>query len=699
VSTSLTRSIWNDPFRRQLARQGAPFFLFEAVGAASLFLPPGPQSWSDALWAIGLLALTPFLLLLLPPLKTLRSPANFLKPLTVTVVAILVIKATGGETAGAILMLFAPLVWSAMYLRRWQSYVVLLVTIVILFVTSSSTSELNSSIRWRRSILATLFGVLLVFTIHQVRRRARAAVSERDVTNKELLVATSQASRREEILTKMSQGVLITDARRPDNPITYASSSVERLTGYGVDEILGRNCRFLQGPETDQESAKAIGHAIKNGQDCLVEILNYRKDGTTFWNALGLTVIRDNEGHVTNFVGILSDVSERRQLERRLLQSEKMEVVGTLSAGMAHDFNNSLLVIRGYNNLLARSLHDDGLLALTHRVDDAVQQASELTHRLLAYSRFHDTHPVHTDLNQLVRETLKLWGRLLSDQIICESDLEASVPPVMIDQTQFEHALVNLITNARDAMPNGGTLTIRTCHQQHDRLVFPPRAPEDIGEFVVVEISDTGVGMDEEMVERIFAPFFTTKTYGTGLGLPTVEKVIEQAGGHVEVTSREGEGTTFHLYLPVTPTAVVDGVATTLSEVSFDGHETVLVVEDLDQARRILVQALGESGYRVLSAANGHQAIDAAHAHEGPVQLLVTDVDMPHLGGADLARRLLSDDPELKIVFVSGYPFSDLVYEPEFEGRSAFVAKPYDLDELLMKMRELLAPHPSLPSS
>jgi len=688
VSTILKRSLREGNYRRQLARRSAPFLLFEAVGVGSLFFPPGPQSLSSGLWAIGLLALLPLMFFL--PLSMLNGPANFLMPLTVTAVALTTINAAGGVVAGALLLLFAPLVWSAMYLKRWQSYVVLLVTIVILFFTSSSDTEMLSLIRWRRTLLSALFGALVVFAIHSVRGRVRSAVSERDETNKELLVAASEATGREEILTKMSQGVIITDALLPDNPITYASSSVERLTGYCVSEILGRNCRFLQGPETDRGSARAIGQAIKNGEDCLIEILNYRKDGSAFWNALGLTVIRDHQGQVTNFVGILSDVSERRRLEGRLLQSEKMEIVGTLSAGMAHDFNNSLLVIRGYNNLLARNLHDEDLLALSQHVDDAVQQASELTHRLLAYSRFHDTHPAPTNLNRLVGEILQLWGRLLGDQIICLTDLEASVAPVMIDQTQLEHALVNLITNARDAMPTGGTLTIRTCYQQLDKLAFPPRVPGDIGEFVVIEISDSGVGMDEEMVGRIFTPFFTTKSYGTGLGLPTVKKVIDQAGGHVVVTSREGEGTTFHLYLPVTPKEVGGEVAPESSEINVEGHETVLVVEDLDQARLILVRALGESGYRVISAANGLQAIDVAQSHDGPVHLLVSDVDIPHLGGADMARQLLLKDPDLKIVFVSGYPFSDLIYEADFEGRSAFVAKPYDLGELLMKMRKLL---------
>ena len=693
MSSFLKLSLTEGDFRRQLARRSAPFLLFEAVGVGSLFIPPGPQSLSNGLWALGLLALLPLMFFL--PLSMLNGPANFLMPLAVTAVALTTINAAGGVVAGALLLLFAPLVWSAMYLRRWQSYVVLLITIVILFFTSNSDTEMYSLIRWRRTLLSALFGALVVFAIHSVRGRVRSAVSERDETNKELRVAASEASRREEILTNMSQGVIITDALLPDNPITYASSSVERLTGYYVSEILGRNCRFLQGPETDRGSARTIGQAIKNGEDCLIEILNYRKDGSTFWNALGLTVIRDHQGQVTNFVGILSDVSERRQLEGRLLQSEKMEVVGTLSAGMAHDFNNSLLVIRGYNNLIARNLHDEDLLALSQHVDDAVQQASELTHRLLAYSRFHDTHPVPTDLNRLVVDILKLWGRLLGDQIVCQTDLEARVAPVMIDQTQLEHALVNLITNARDAMPTGGTLTIRTCYQELDKLAFPPRARGDMGEFVVIEISDTGVGMDEEMVARIFAPFYTTKAYGTGLGLPTVEKVIEQAGGHVEVTSREGEGTTFHLYLPVHPVEVVGDVAPELSDMNFDGHETVLVVEDLDQARHILVRALGEAGYRVLSATNGHEALEVAEAHDGPLHILVTDVDMPHLGGADLARQLLSKNADLKIVFVSGYPFSDLVYEPDFEGCSAFVAKPYDLGELLMKMRQLFTPKTS----
>jgi PAS domain S-box-containing protein len=498
-----------------------------------------------------------------------------------------------------------------------------------------------------------------------------------------------ELEQRDRAITAISQGIVITDTHQDDNPIIFASKSFERLTGYTQSEILGRNCRFLQGEKTDPRSVNEIRHAIENGEPRTIELVNYRKDGTTFWNSLSITPVVDDTGVVTNFVGVQTDVSERRNLAQQLLQSQKMEAVGTLAAGIAHDFNNMLLVVRGYNDLLAKRVVGDELKGMTERIEVAVQQAADITRRLLAFSRQQDLQPEPTDLNQLLTQTIWLWQRMLGVDIVLRTDLDHELPFVTVDRSQFEQAVVNLITNACDAMPNGGVLHVRTSSVVLDDAYAHDHDDVRAGAHALVEMIDNGSGMDEDTKSRIFEPFFTTKPSGSGLGLATVYGIVRQCGGHLRVESSPGQGTAFRIYLPISDVEQPMAQERNLA-LPVQGDETILVVEDVDSARELLVDGLREFGYTVISASNGNSALELARTYDATIDVLLTDIAMPQMNGQVLARRLLDRHENLKILFTSGLPTRSIVLDGQFRSRSAFVEKPYLLSDMVRAVRELL---------
>ncbi|HEY7931833.1 MAG TPA: ATP-binding protein [Acidimicrobiales bacterium] len=689
LPSSFENSLDLESYRQELTLRSLPFVGLAILGEVFAFAPSGPRDVVPAVTSLALLFVAASMFAL--PQRFLSGKTNVFIPVIAVLSAVLAAQASGVYGVGTAILVLAPVMWAALYLKLSKSVTVLAVAIVAQTTSSMVTTNLSDTVMWRRSIITAFFGLVIVYAIQELRRRLRRSYLESVDANDVMRRALDEVNRRDHILTNISQGIDICDPRLINSPIIFASGSFERLTGYSTEELLGRDVSLLFGPETSPAAIEELRRCAIAGEDCSVELLNYRKDGTTFWNARSVTTIRDENGLVVNLVGVNTDVTKRHELEERLMQSQKMEVVGTLSAGMAHDFNNSLLVIRGYNTLIAKASIDPTVHALAQKVDDAVHQASEVTHRLLAYSRFHESHPSATDINTLLHDTITLWGRLLGDKIVCNLDLAANLAPVMIDRGQLEQAIVNLITNGRDAMPHGGVLTIRSFAHEVRTETFTPKSHLRPGSYVVVEVADTGVGMDDETRANIFEPFFTTKTHGTGLGLPTVENVIRQSGGGVEVRSKLGQGTAFALFLPCSPLLTLGEPLEDLDDPQLGGHETVLVVEDLDAARELLVAALNDRGFHVLAAPDGLRALDLVARHAGPIPLLVTDVDMPDMGGPELARHLLPQHPEMRIVFVSGYPVSDLVYEEDFAHRAAFVAKPYKLNELLREMRRVLA--------
>ena len=379
---------------------------------------------------------------------------------------------------------------------------------------------------------------------------------------------------------------------------------------------------------------------------------------------------------------------DRRRLGQQLLASQRLEAVGRLAGGVAHDFNNVLTAVLGSTELL---LLDTPPGAANREeleiIREAATHAQDLIRQLLAFSSRQALKPVVLDVNHLVKNVGKMLRRLIGENIELTTEPAPDVDSVCADPGQLEQVLVNLVVNARDAMPQGGRLTIATSNL----AVAAGAVPVPPGRYVVLRVTDTGTGMDAATVERAFEPFFTTKPRGkgSGLGLATVYGIVRQSGGHIEVESMPGAGTTFRIYLPRVEDVAEQGAASTAAAPA-RGAETVLVVEDDERVRALARKALEQAGYRVLVAAGGKEALAAAEGHDGPIDLLMTDVVMPEMNGRTLTRRLTQRHPDLKVLYMSGYSDEDIAQHGVFETGTAFIKKPFTPSVLTKKLREVL---------
>ncbi|MDQ2948682.1 MAG: response regulator, partial [Acidobacteriota bacterium] len=524
--------------------------------------------------------------------------------------------------------------------------------------------------------------------------------AELRTANKELQKEIEERERAEEELRlrdrafeSVVQGVIITDPSQPDNPIVYSNPAFEKITGYTQVEIKGRNCRFLQGPGTDPATVDKVRAAIRENRPCFVELLNYRKDGTPFWNALSVAPVFSNDGKLCHFVGLQTDVTSLKSLEQQLRQAQKMEAFGQLAGGVAHDFNNLLTVILGYSDLILDSLPPDDLSrGSIQEIHDAGERAALLTRQLLAFSRKQVVEPQILDLNSVVAGTERMLGRLIGEDITLTTVLAAGLDQVKADPGQIEQAIMNLVVNARDAMPRGGRITIETANVDLDEGYGKSHAEVESGRYVLLAVSDNGCGMTEEVKARIFEPFFTTKAVGrgTGLGLATVFGIVKQSDGHVRAYSEVGHGTTFKVYLPSIVEMVSAAQAKAGTPPSPSGVETILLVEDEKAVRALTGLALQKKGYTLLEAASGEEAISLCEEHLGPIHLLVSDVVMPDMGGRQLAERLTVLRPEMRVLFVSGYTDDAVVRHGVLQAEVAFLQKPFTMDALHRKVRAVL---------
>ncbi|MHB1969984.1 MAG: ATP-binding protein, partial [Acidimicrobiales bacterium] len=388
--------------------------------------------------------------------------------------------------------------------------------------------------------------------------------------------------------------------------------------------------------------------------------------------------------------GVNTDITAAREMESQLLQSQKLEALGTLAGGVAHDFNNMLLVIRGYSGLLAQRLDDASLREMAQRIDAAVEKAADFTRRLLTFSRGQMVRPQRLDLSEVVREALNLLERIIGEDIVVRLDLASELPAVVVDRAQLEQAILNLVTNARESMSAGGSLEVRTTlvHLDQD---YADRHPEITpGPHVTLRVTDSGEGMDQATLARAFEPFYTTKPSGTGLGLSTVYGIVRRCGGHVQVTSSRGSGTTVTVYLPAVSGAIEERAPEPRASTSPRGRETLLVVEDVDEARDLVSAYLADLGYRVVVARDGLEALERMDGDDALIDALITDVVMPRMNGRELAARVLERHPETAVLFTSGFPRpeNDEVTAPTI--RSAFLEKPYGLAEMAHALRDLL---------
>jgi PAS domain S-box-containing protein len=408
--------------------------------------------------------------------------------------------------------------------------------------------------------------------------------------------------------------------------------------------------------------------------------------------------LRDSEGKIQGVIGVALDVTERERLTDQLRQSQKMQAVGELAGGVAHDFNNLLMVVKGHAQLLLDRIPDSSpLRPSAEQVEKAADRAATLTRQLLAFSRKQVLQARVLDLNDAVAGMIKMFSRVIGENIEMAFIPGGQLGRVKADPGQIEQVLLNLVVNARDAMPGGGRLTIETSNVELDSRYAATHTSVEPGQYVMLTVTDTGCGMDAETQRRMFEPFFTTKGpgKGTGLGLATVYGVVKQSGGYVYVYSELERGTTFKIYLPQV-TAELDKLAPEAQKKkSPRGSETILFVEDEQSVRELVRDYLVAAGYCLLEAPDGTQALKVAAAHPGPIHLLITDVVMPHLSGPELATKLTAQRPNVKVLFISGYTDDTVFRHGVLEGGVAFLQKPFNLKALSQKIREVLSSEPA----
>ncbi|HEX8845149.1 MAG TPA: PAS domain S-box protein [Pyrinomonadaceae bacterium] len=473
---------------------------------------------------------------------------------------------------------------------------------------------------------------------------------------------------------------------------TSINKAVERVTGYTREEALKLNVSQLVAPEDSEKVRRMIARKLEGEPVTSYEIEVVAKGGGRVKVEVNSSLILQ-DGIPVGVQGIARDVTERKELEGQLRQAQKMEAAGKLAGGVAHDFNNLLTVINGYSNLTLRRLTaEDPLRLNVEEIRKAGERAAGLTRQLLAFSRKQVLQPKVIDLNGVVREVEKMLRRLIGEDIELRAALGPGLGRVKADPGQIEQVLMNLAVNARDAMPRGGKLTIGTENVYLDEEYAAHHAAVAPGHHVMLAVSDTGSGMDEETRARIFEPFFTTKEAGkgTGLGLSTVYGIVKQSGGHIWVYSEVGRGTTFKIYLPRVGEDAQEYRQTPEPAERFWGAETILLAEDDEMVRTMTHVILTERGYRVLAAANGTAALSVCEQAEGPIHLLLTDVVMPGMSGRELADRLARLRPEMKVLFMSGYTDDAIVHHGVLDEGVNFIQKPFTPDALARKVREVL---------
>ncbi len=484
--------------------------------------------------------------------------------------------------------------------------------------------------------------------------------------------------------------IVITDQ---NGSIEYVNPSFTQITGYSSKEVLGKNPRILKSYETDPDIYESLWATITSGKTWNGEFVNKKKNGTLYWSKAFVSPIFDTNKNITHFLSVQEDITERRELEEQFRQSQKMEAIGQLAGGVAHDFNNLLTIINGYSELiLSKTDRDNPVFEQVQQIKEAGRRAGSLTRQLLAFSRKQIMQPVILNVNRLIKDMEKMLRRLIGENIDFISIYEKNIGDIKADPGQVEQVILNLVVNARDAMPDGGKLTIETSNIQLTDSYVNVHQGSETGWYVMIAVSDNGVGMKPEIRDHIFEPFFTTKEQGkgTGLGLSTVYGIVKQSGGSIWVYSEPDLGTTFKIYFPQIET--VQNVSTKYKhkEKNLNGHETILITEDEEFVRELVISGLQEYGYQVFSARNGKESLKVAKEHTGKIDLLLTDVVMPGGSGGELANELTAKFPDIKILFMSGYTDESIVQHGMLSEGTNFIQKPFSIEALVEKIRSVL---------
>ena len=477
----------------------------------------------------------------------------------------------------------------------------------------------------------------------------------------------------------------------PTSTVQTWNRAAEALYGWPAEEVIGRPLPTIG---QDVEDHGRLRDRVLRGESLRgVEVTRRRKDGTLVNISLSVAPLHDAAGRVAGMLSLAADVTEMRQLEVQYRQAQKMEAVGRLAGGIAHDFNNLLTAIIGTTALVLEDLGLESRVRLDiQEIEKAAKRAAGLTRQLLIFSRQQVLEPRALDLNALVGNLEKMLHRLIGEDIELRTKPAALLGAVRADPGQLEQAIVNLVVNARDAMPQGGRLTIETADVELDRGYVVGHVPTQPGPYVLLAISDTGVGMDGATKARLFEPFFTTKEpgRGTGLGLATVYGIVKQSGGYIWVYSELGRGTTFKIYLPRVAETPEAPESTTGTPTQVGGSETLLVVEDQEEVRKLTKRVLAARGYTVLAARNGAEALEIVAQHPSQIHLMITDVVMPGMNGRELAQLACARRSDLKVLYVSGYTGEAVLQHRLLEPGVAFLQKPFTPDVLARKTREVL---------
>ncbi len=516
--------------------------------------------------------------------------------------------------------------------------------------------------------------------------------------------ALRQSSEMLQTLTEASP--LAITVEDPQGRVRLWNAAAQKVFGWSAEDVVGSANPTI--PESAAQEHRNLGRQVLQGHAfTALESTRVAKDGSVVHVSISTAPLRGAEGNASGMLEVISDITEHKQLQVQLMQAQKMEGIGRLAGGIAHDFNNLLTAILGQADLIMRSFEksDEARPGVTasstmsprlgvEQIQRAAERAAQLTQQLLAFSRNQVLQPTDMDLNRSLAEMEDMLRRLIGEDIDLAFVPGPDLGQITADPTQITQVVMNLAVNARDAMPNGGKLTIETATVELDETYATRRMAVVPGEYVLLAVSDNGHGMDKATLDRVFEPFFTTKERGkgTGLGLATVYGIVKQSGGYIWCYSEPGKGTSFKVYLPCTKSRADRStpVVRRPAQPPPAGSETVLLVEDEEMVRSLVCQVLKWYGYKVLEAENGEAAIRVAQNHQGPIHLLISDLVMPGMSALDMVKELAPPRPQMRLIFMSGYTDHAAVRHQLAAGDVPYIQKPFAPDRLAHKVREVL---------
>ncbi|MBT8763173.1 PAS domain S-box protein [Desulfohalobiaceae bacterium Ax17] len=538
-------------------------------------------------------------------------------------------------------------------------------------------------------LLSLIHGLLCLRVIqtHEFISSLKKEVDERKRLERiEALLVTA--------IEQTAESIIITDAK---GIIQYVNPAFIQTTGYSREEVIGQNPRILQSGKHDSSFYKQMWATISNGQPWHGHFINKKKDGSLYEEVATISPIKDDRKKIINYVAVKRDVTQEKKLKEQLFQAQKMESIGVLAGGIAHDFNNILMAIQGYVDIsLTKIERSHPVYKNLVQINSNVSRATDLVRQLLLFGRKQQMDFASVDLNKIVANIIKMLQRLIGADINISTDLSPDLWPVQADARKLEQIIVNLAINARDAMPDGGKLNIKTENVQFDEDFLHDIPDARAGKFVCLSVTDIGSGMDEETLKHIFEPFFTTKERGkgSGLGLAVVYGIVKEHKGWINVYSEEGQGTVFKIYLPAQDQAKRVETQTEEKPSDFENlegkQERVLVVEDEEGVRDVVATVLRENGYTVFEAATASEALEIFNNENANFELVISDMILPDQNGLELVEQILSSKPEIAVILSSGYT-DYKSHWPVIQKRGfRFLQKPYPIDTLLQTVKEVL---------